>query len=739
MAMRAVGAWWLALGRSADHNAAALLAHHMAEGTALTLFAHGPSGMGTFEPAVGALACRLLGPSGFAINLGTALLGALLMPVIYLWGRAAGGKRAGCAALLWVVVGPPVFFRYLAWSCGGYAAMLVFATTTLWLTTHIASRMQMGLRVSRWTFLWLGLIAGLGWWTTPLVVGCYAAAVLVWVTALGRRSLSCRLIYLLLGFVLTSAPRWIPHVTEVGAALTGFWTFDRGPMLPALKAIMVERLPDLMGLWHERVVRAAGWITTATLLVLAIVIMVRRWRCAGLRGNALFIFSALAGILLHLVAIALGPFASSPLTCYLLPLVPLLALLLGVATESMGRHLAWGMGWLPLLFLISPHVAQLPVYRDWRAGDGAYTGRVRSLQSELVAEGIAGVYSDYADARGGYGLNFMTGEAVCFVDPEHDYDGPYHDRMERASQVGVLNDYGRVTDLLTSTQGKGRYREVAGFGLHDRFVPPPAQVEIAPIHWVSAIDATGADCLAALSDGRLASTAAPGGDSTGELTLTFTLDAPLSVSGFRLRMGEGAYPAAWQIQGAAVGKPWRDLVPRQRVTTYFWSGTRPYFGGYGYRVEGQFTASEVTRLRLVLYAPQEGEVGAIAEVQWLGPSAPRATTPADVSALREVLQQRDVRHLYADRWLAGQLEPLSEERVDRAMESEPLRLYAWSAMVVGLDSARLCRAVLARAEISVRETRVGPWILFDVAPGAWEHSYAHGRGLVWAGYSCLAR
>jgi len=578
--------------------------------------------------------------------------------------------------------------------------MLLCTTTTLWLTTGVVSRIQAGQRVSRWVYLGMGIIAGLGWWTTPLVMGCYAAAVLVWVLALGRRCCSCRLIYLFLGFAAASLPRWGPHLREGWSALHSLLAMGRLPTVAILRGILVERMPDLIGLWHERPVRLAGWITMVVLLILSLCILVRRWRCAGLRGNALSIFAALLGILLHLATVSLGPYAASPMTCTLLPLVPLLALLLGVATESMGRHLAWGMGWLPLLFLISPHLAQLSVYRQWRAVDEAFRGRVQALQSELVAEGIEGVYSDYGDARGGYGLNVMTGEAICFSDPQREHQGAYHERMEQSSRIAVLNNYGGIRDLLRGTRGRGRCRDIAGFTLHDRFEPPPRQAEIAPSHWLRATSTGGAECATALADGSLAT--------------------------------------RWQVQGASADGPWSDLAPQQRVTSYFWSGTRPYYGGGGYRVEGQFNLSTTERIRLRLTPPAGAEVGAVAEVQWMGPSQREATAPSDVTALLEVLQQRQVRHLYADRWLAGQVGARSQGRVVATMESAKMELQAWSAMVVGPASARLCRDVLLRAGIPVREMRVGPWVLFDVAPGAWQQSYAGRNGLVWAGYSCLA-
>jgi hypothetical protein len=67
----------------------------------------------------------LAGFSGFAVCLGTALIGLLLLPVVYLWARDLGGPRAGAAALLVCAVGPSSFFRYMVSPRGGYAVALL--------------------------------------------------------------------------------------------------------------------------------------------------------------------------------------------------------------------------------------------------------------------------------------------------------------------------------------------------------------------------------------------------------------------------------------------------------------------------------------------------------------------------------------------------------------------------------------------------------------------------------------
>ncbi|MBT3295535.1 MAG: hypothetical protein HN919_20830 [Verrucomicrobia bacterium] len=733
--VRVMGAWWLGLTADPDHTAAAVMARHMVQGTAFPLFHYGRPLMGSFEPALSGLFYRVLGDSSWATNLGAACLGALLLPVVFAWGRSAGGPRAGLAATLYTVVGPPLFFRHSSCTYGGDAALMLCATSILWLTTYMADHTRTGRRFSRWLFLCLGLAAGIGWWTSPLVLGFYVAALLIWVVALRGRCLTWRLIYVGVGFMLTSAPWWWSRFAggAAGHARDGWAAATIGPGSGPLP---LATLLDLVGLWRERPARLTGGLTVLLLVILALAVMVRRWRGVGRRGNALYILAALMGATAHM-ALSFGlPHDQALSVRALLPLVPLLAVFLGVATAGLGRHLAWGVGWLPLLFLIAPHLAALRDYPKQHARDAALRHRAVALQAELEASGIAGVYVDHTGPVGGYALGLMTDEAICFSDPAREGCHAYRLRMASLSQIAVLGDYGRIGSLVASTRATARQRELHGFVLHDQLMPPPAQREIPPDQWRVVPGQDGGTADPALADASLSTRMTCDQTATGFADLTIAFSNSVTVSGFRLHADPAAYPAAWELQLPDDRGKWRTVAGPYPRSPCFWSGPRPYYGSPGYRLEGQCEAVSTTRVRLRLHRAPAQPAVSIAQLQWFGPAGPATH---DVDSLLAVLRQREVRHVYADRWLAKQLARLAGERIEATSEMSMLQLHAWSGLVVRREDARLSRAALERTGISMRETRVGAWVLFDIPPGAWKHSYACCANLRWVGYGCLVQ
>ena len=91
---RVYKAWTIQFSPDSDHGVVYLMAKHMAEGRDFPAFFYGQPYMGSLEPACGALMCRLFGVSSFQVCLGTVLAGIALLPLLYMWGREAGGKRA---------------------------------------------------------------------------------------------------------------------------------------------------------------------------------------------------------------------------------------------------------------------------------------------------------------------------------------------------------------------------------------------------------------------------------------------------------------------------------------------------------------------------------------------------------------------------------------------------------------------------------------------------------------------
>ena len=758
--LRLYGAWCADATPDPEHGLASLLAQQAVTRGELPLVRGGTPPMGTVEVAVGALWCRVLGYSGFAVNLGAVCFAALALLVIGLWGRSAAGPYGGPAALLFCAVGPFAAFEYMSVARGGYAAVLGCGTATVWLAAGLADALQRGRRPSRWVFVLAGLLAGIGWWTGRLMFPYLLAAACVWLVALGRRCCERRVAYGVLGFLAGSLPWWVWNGRHGWAGAGVLWPAGAAGS-PAGLGAYLRGIPAFLPAWRSPAVRTGTLCLYAAMAAAALFHAARAWRQAppampgrghGVpaalqsfrHGRRLYLLAALALAGAGLVHAALLPGSGTEMRPALLPLLPVTAVLLATATVRLRRHLAWGLAWAPLLFLVSVHPTLLPVLRQRRDVDRVFRERAQTLAATLEADGIKVVYVERNDPQQGYGLNAIAGGRVAFVDPRSDAFCLYAAHAETAGRIAVLNDSGDVEKFLSSTAGSANRRAVAGFAVHDGFKPPSAVTEVAPARWHAVHAGDGGAVMRTVTDGRLAT--AWRGDGSTARSLTIAFAEALDVSGFRLRCEPGAYPVHWAVKVTGDDGAWHTVGEGGGDAGFFWSGPRPYIGGAYYRMEGRFPVQNTASLRLVLTPPPGGLV--VNELQCLAPceAAPDARTVFPL--LVQMLRQRGISQLYSDRWVAGRLRALRGYEVatvdaGRRGDGTPpglspmIVLQPWTGLLSRLEDARLCREVLGRYELPIRETRVGPWVLFDTIPGAWREPFGQIDGLRWAGYACL--
>ena len=146
LVLRIWKAWTGHLSPNSDFAIVCLAAKHMVEGVDLPVFFYGQPYMGNLESSVAAILCRVFGlvVSGFTTNLAPALTGALLLPLVYLWAKDAGSRRAGVLALLFCIVGSDTNFHYAVAARGAYMATMVCGVLSLWLAARIAATISRG-------------------------------------------------------------------------------------------------------------------------------------------------------------------------------------------------------------------------------------------------------------------------------------------------------------------------------------------------------------------------------------------------------------------------------------------------------------------------------------------------------------------------------------------------------------------------------------------------------------------
>lgn len=750
VAARLLGAWCYRHSDNPDYGIVALMARHMAEGSDWPVFFYGQSYMGSLEPAVSAALCRLFGYSGFAVCLGSALLGMLLLPVVYAWGRDAGGRAAGLTALAYCVLGPEGYFHYQASPRGGYPLTLLLGTLILWLACRYALAERDGRRVSPWRYALLGGLGGLGVWSNPLIVAHLIAAAMMFMVIAPRRLFSARLLAAFPAFLLGSLPLWLWNMRNDWASLAMGRTVGAGGQVFAVgqRLLWRHRWPELLGAGKT----GPAWgVVLPWLHLLAVFAAAAACLAAARRerkpDKPFLLLAGLLFLVVFSVVFSLSSFSQIHTPRYLLPLVPALGVLVGAATVFMDRVMPWRLGWLPLAVLL---VSQAVVIPNHFAREERYAARhanAQSLGEFMHARKVNTVYTPYLL----HGLNATLEEQFRFSEIKGERYPPLARAAESARDVAVLNNHGGIHEFLRATRGSA---ETSGFGrysLAHELTPPQGAVRaLAPARIAQAGSRDATNVLAALTDNNLGTGLTSRRDIEDSDWIDVSLHAPATVSGVRLLNRKPADdPAGLCVEAQlAHGGAWTNVTDVLPFSRYFWSGPRAYWDGAHFRYEARFPPRRVSRVR-VRFGRRPGQPAAfLSELQLLEPAGRTASQPDSLPWLLELLAERRIKELHCDRWVANAVHRATAGRTRTPREAslfgaDPDGRPPWIvfhpdvALLVPAQEAPQVHALLRDYGIRMRDTVVGPWVLLDFAEGQWREPLRRVPGIRFTGCGCV--
>ncbi len=761
---RLAGVWFYRHDINPDGAVVHLMVRHVLAGEPWPVFFYGQAYMGSFEPLVSALLAWPFGLSPAVIGCGPAALGVAMVLGVGYWAWRAAGWRAAVPAMAVLMIGPPAYLHYLAVPRGGYAALLAFTVSTLAGGAILLVREAAG-RPARWpAYLLLGVGAGLGFWSHYLTLPAAAAvavAFLAW-----RRGGAFRVRILapvVAGFLLGSLPLWIWNARHDWASLAMSGSVGLSPRgaLHSLRLLVGPRLQELLGV--SGAARGLRW--TAILVHALLVLPV--WSAWGFRRPA--VAGAIAAgpdrqvLRLHLTVAAAylvffgACFAASPQYTafrtprYLLPLVPVAAWLAGVGCACAARRWLRVVAWTAVVLAVASQLALLPHTFRFSRSAAEKSRRLRHIGQVLQDRGITAAYASYLL----YSINPLSDEAVCCSDPKLERYAPYAERIERDPSPAVLENLGDVAAWVPATGGQVTYLPLDGVRIHCDFRPPVGALrEVPPESIARVCDGDGADLGDALGDRRLATGFGDlhPTDEPGEVVFSFT--TAVHVAAVRL-WGVDEPPAWWEVEGrAGPDEPFRLLSHRVGETGFFWSGPRIYWGGPQHRHEYRFTPAAVRELRVRFGKSALRAVYRIPEIQLLAadPAADERPDP-ELAPLLALLNARGITHLYADRWIANQVQARTggaiwTSRAPRGPTARAgfaadgsLQLGSHTAVLLPAAGAPSLRAAAAVRGLVFDETRVpGFGTLFEAGRPAGAVAVPADPGIRIAGaYALLVR
>ncbi len=737
-----------------DFSIIGLMARHMAEGSDYPIFAYGVAYMGSLEPALAALLARLLHVevSAFIVNLSPALVGTLLLPLLSLFGREAGSRRAGLLAMLFCLVGSDTLLHNSVAPRGGYMNVMVGGLLTLWLACRITARECRGEFVSWRTYLWMGLAAGVAWWVTQLVAVFLLAALGVLLAGFRWRMVRVGLIPALAGVLLGSLPWWGWNITHHWGSLDFGGGMDKVPFSQGIVSFghMFLRLVEMdpLASW-----RGAPRLIVLLGLLVGFVGLLLRSRVRKTPDDRFFFkLGALLLALFMMAVYSTSGFSHVNTTRYLLPLFPAVAIMVAVSCDWLMHRYRRPWGWAAFILTIPPNLLLLPHMFDGVPADRSRWEMAAQLQKEVAPLCDGNFVGDLYTT---HWLNFASHEQLCLATLPLERYAPFARRVELAERRAYVNGYGNLVAFLQATKSTSRHTMVGTMSIDYGLIPPSNKwryVEPRDIHGPAVLTDS-------ILDTAWETLLTPG--TTGNLSFAF--EHPVPLCGIRLLSLNNAY--AWQI--SVEGRkdetsPWQVLLPPLGITSCFWSGPYVMIDGIQYFQELRFTPPEggLLEVRLRLHGPKEGEepvrLGEALFMEaedasrgtagegWATADAPAAIVARSVTAL----QQEGLTRFFAPRWLAERISESTSNLTATVLPSLftrsihemagadsrdplPVTFAVNTGLFMDPRDVPRSRAVLRTAELTWREIPLGPITLLNVMADQGSHAGSMYSRLFW--------
>ncbi len=744
---RIYGAWAGRYISNPDCGVVALMAKHVAEGGQWPVFFYGQSYMGSLEPLLSALLCKVFGVSGFMVCLGTAIAAIATLPIIYFWGRDIGGKSGGLTALALSVVGPYFYFMFQFAPRGGYMVMMVLGLLCMWLSSRTAFELQNGIPVKLRRYFIIGLFAGLGWWTNPLIISALLASAVILAFGLRKKIVSVMPLLGLAGFMLGSLPFWLWNIYNHWQSFDMFFAAG-GVALKEGFGYLVMRYDRLMGMddwqsWLKKVYMWGYLLLAASGMFLGVKSV--RHNRLSLRGAG----TLTAGFFLFfsVMFFVRSSFATMNTARYLVPLAPVLAVLIGSLVCSLNRKFWVYVAALLVLFLLASY---WPVFPDLHGQSSVAVARAKSadeLRNFLVKHNIKNLYSSFMF----HSLNFNMDEDAVVATMRGERYYPYAKSVELCDDIGFFQHYGYINRFINNSGGKDINGGTERYGVSYGCKPPVGGLkEVDLVGHCEISDHAGRDCTDKLLDRNVNTVWLGTREKNKSEWLQITFDSPKVLR--MLRMIGGAaenYPRRMRVEVLEKGKEDWTVLYDNGITGYFWSGPRPYWWGRRHRQEYSLKDLEVSAVRLVSVPTGKSPLlWLIKELQFFAPATGKDFDPIkSLPLLIETLQERGVKHLFADRWESNKVFEQFKGTIRVELNPRVFGDYKWdvdkitdsnsSAILVRDYDASLVEKKLNESGVTYHKEVINDWVLFDQF-SLNVNTMAKTTGLIWTGFTLLS-
>lgn len=374
-----------------DEAVIGLMAKHILRGE-FPLFFYGQAYMGSLDAILVAISFLIFGQTVEAIRLTQIALslGVLVTSYTLAFRLTQRDARdfpdylphiAGTVTSLLLALPPVLYSLYTTATLGNYVETLLL-NNVIWL---LGLDVLIGKKEHRAWWFTLGLLAGIGWWSMALIIVSVAPLVIIGLWRYRRRIPVSQVAMLIAGFLLGALP-WIIGTINLGTTETVGDVLGRfvsggqgdglGEVASRVVNLFIFNVPAIMGL---RPPWALDWIILPLGIGVSVVYLIVCWRAFRRGWNTdetsyvrYALWCYVGGLLLLPILFIGSPFGRDITGRYFLPVIPILAVLIGNFSARALAGEEVGTGWwrfaLPAIW-----VCALVAYN--------LSGTIRSIQT----------------------------------------------------------------------------------------------------------------------------------------------------------------------------------------------------------------------------------------------------------------------------------------------------------------------------------------------------------------------
>lgn len=397
----------------------------------------------------------------------------------------------------------------------------------------------------------------------------------------------------------------------------------------------------------------------------------------------------------------------------------------------------------------------------WQMNHGSQWELAKVMERFLVKEQIHTVFSGDKQKW----LSTATNHRIKIVNIPNERSISLKQNAELISDnYAFLYDIGDVITFITNSMGSYSKRSFDDFDFYYNIIPPLQDLSPVSRKEVTEISAScNTNNASAVADLNLDTRWKGENKPDAQDWIAFTFSEPRQVSCVRILERNGDYPLQWQIEVRETStSDWQAVTSNMNCEGYFWSGPRIFWNGKQYHQDARFLPMIISQIRLVFPPNNEGRNASLSEVLIYGPGDPIASEVTALPLLLDELREKNIKKLYSERWVANAvyrrtailrdtprmyvetlLEPYVFEqkraRAQPVLDRTPYPVYLSNdaGILTRLENAETTRACLNKRGYSMRETTIGPWILFDFRDSEWSETYAGYAKLYWGSISCF--